>query len=76
MEVCAWPCESTRDEAQNCTEITGQDTFQQNLEGRVGRHLVDQGDNGIPVSENSLCTAAETGLVWEITSGLMLRERD
>ena len=32
MEVCAWPCESTRNEAENCMEITGQDTSQQNLE--------------------------------------------
>lgn len=43
MQVGAWPCGNTGDEARNCMEITGEETFQQNLEGRAGRHLVVQG---------------------------------
>lgn len=48
-------------------EIRREETFAQNLEGRVGRHAMGYGDKGIPASKNCICKGAETGLVWEIT---------
>lgn len=66
MEICAWPCGNTGDEAQNCMEIRREETFPQNTDGRVGRHLVDQWDKGVTTSKNYICTGAETGHVWGI----------